>query len=132
MHITEEEYTRYPWLRPRLGWYGGTEIPQGWHDIIMIMCEEIKQFFELNNIDENIYHVDQGKEKWGYLEWYDSFDKQVPPMTSACIDIIVDRYKHILRWTCTNCGTPARMRRNNWIEPLCNKCQLNLDSKKLS
>lgn len=90
----------------------------GWRKAFGLqICEEIKQALlkkggrkMLNN-----YRIDQIKEKWGYLHWYDH--NSIPE-----VENIIHKYKYISEHTCINCGRPAKYMSKGWISPFCEYC----------
>ena len=125
MEITKEEISEYPWLQPRSGWYGPSEIPDGWKTLALELCADIKKYLTANEIPYSNYHLDQGKEKWGELHWYDDITgyegKEYVKIRTDLYNII-DPYIEKSKTTCVCCGEPAKMRMKSWIEPLCDKC----------
>ena len=63
----------------------------------------------------NRYNIDQIKEKWGVLHWYDSYST-----TEVCK--IIQKYEEISEHTCIICGKPATVRTTGWICPYCDDC----------
>lgn len=58
------------------------------------------------------YRITQIKEKWGQLEWYDSY-------TTDDIQNIINKYQDISYNTCIVCGKKAVYRTNGYILPYC-------------
>lgn len=75
--FNKELCKKYPWVKPQLDEYKYeyTELdgmPDGWRiGFGDTMCEEIQK--ELERLDQvDSYYIEDIKEKWGCLDWYDS------------------------------------------------------------
>lgn len=121
MTITLEEERLYPFILPTDGWYGASEIPPGWHDDIIRMCDQIRKFLLERRIPLDNYQCLQGKEKWGRLEWYDSF-KGSPEIHQEIHNRFINPCKLLVNGKCVVCGKPGTLRRKTWIEVLCDDC----------
>lgn len=104
------------------------DMPDGWRIAFgEQMCFEIKQAL-LDEGGEKLldeYRVDQIKEKYGYLRWYDNFSTE---RTRA----IVDKYEVISSRTCIKCGKPATKLSRGWIAPWCDECGNGKDEEYMS
>jgi len=90
------------------------EIPSGWRDLFMQMCEDIKPILEKNNMLDSFYFV-QVKEKYGSLRMY----------VSACpaeVYAILDKYEYVSQFVCECCGQPATKETRGWISHYCDNC----------
>lgn len=115
----------YPFLIPRNRFtdeilddydYTYTELddmPDGWRKAFgEQMCAEIKEALGPDIYD---YRIEQIKEKFGQLRWYDrNSDKN--------IDKIIDKYTKLSEHTCISCGAPATKVSLGWIDPWCDEC----------
>lgn len=91
------------------------DMPIGWRRAFGIqMCEEIRQALVKKN-RLYTYRIEQVKEKFGGLRWYD-YDG------TPEIDRIIDKYEDISYHTCVCCGRPATKMSCGWICPYCDKC----------
>lgn len=77
------------------------EVPDGWIDLFLLMCDDLKkQLIEDNFLDKfTIYQV---KEKFGTMRIY----------TSSCserINKIIRVYEYISQFVCYKCGKPAKL-----------------------
>lgn len=74
------------------------------------------------------YRVVQVKEKFGSLRWYDEYE----PINSKIFEII-QKYEHISRHTCVDCGNEAIWLTEGYILPYCNDCieKINHFDKKI-
>lgn len=88
-------------------------LPNGWSDIVIEMCGELKKVLIANNILDE-YEVIQAKEKFGALRWYDSH----PWLTYDVIDKYEDKSERI----CVGCGNKATHMTKGYILPMCDKC----------
>lgn len=108
--------------------YESTELddmPVGWRKAFgEQMCEEIRNALLECGGEEALdkYRVTQIKEKYGYLQWYDSNGFRE-------VDKIIRKYERISRFTCINCGEPATKISLGWISPYCDKCAKELSSE---
>lgn len=91
------------------------DMPDGWRKAFgEQMCQEIMDELVANNmVDE--YRVEQIKEKFGGLRWYDN------GFTQKGFDII-DKYENLSYKTCIACGKPATRMTKGWIMPFCDEC----------
>lgn len=93
-------------------------MPEGWRRAFgMDICKEIRaalyKEFGLKGVFN--YRIEQIKEKYGSLRWYDA-------RTTHKIQEIISKYEEISSRTCINCGAPATWISNGWISPYCDKC----------
>lgn len=96
-------------------WYYA--IPSGWRKAFGIqICKEIKESLLRNGGKEALhqYRIDDIKEKFGGLRWYDS-------RSSVEISKIINKYENISYHTCIVCGKPANVQTTGWICPYCNE-----------
>ena len=120
---------RYPFLKPHNYYCGYLEIdnykydytlldemPTGWRKRFgLVMCEMIREALIKDNL-LNEYRVDQIKEKYGSLRWYDSYGNEE-------VYQIISQFEYISEHTCIACGKlDAKMIDNGWMIPLCEKC----------
>lgn len=122
---TKKLLKKYPFLAP-INWFTLTQLsvkqhkykmgtvlddmPRGWRKAFGIqLAEDIKRELKQKNIKN--YIVQQVKEKYGGLRWYDNFRLD-------CIS----KYERLSERTCIICGKPATKISNGWICPYCDKC----------
>ena len=123
---------RYPWLRITSKYtYTGEltdpntceytwadDIPSGWRLAFGDqMIEELNRLIDKYDVKE--YSIEQIKEKFGELCWYDSgFPKEGRDEYLAW----EDKYTDLSYRTCICCGKPAKYRTKGWIVPVCKEC----------
>ena len=92
-------------------------MPHGWRKVFGIqMCKEIKKaLLEDGRKALYNYRIEQIKEKFGSLRWYDYGGNRET-------ENIIYKYEYISSFTCINCGRGAKYRTNGWIENYCDKC----------
>ncbi len=92
-------------------------MPSGWRKVFGIqMCKEIKRaLLEDGRKKLYKYRIQQIKEKFGGLRWYDSCGNEET-------DNIIHKYENISCFTCIECGRTAKYRTNGWIENYCERC----------
>ena len=118
---------RYPWLFINSGVYPWldnqyTEIwidcmPEGWRKRFgWKMVRDIDKYLRKHKIKD--YHIDQVKEKWGELCWYDNGD----------IDLsnVIDKYVELSTRTCVVCGKEATHMSLGYICPYCEDCMKDI------
>lgn len=91
---------------------------KGWKKAFGLqMCKEIKASLLKTGGKQALknYHVDQIKEKWGILHWYDIYG-------TLETHKIIHKYEEISMHTCVSCGKPATVRTTGWICPYCDNC----------
>jgi hypothetical protein len=117
----------YPYLQPRrmtdgtvspdydyqfiVGEY---DLPEGWLDLFLQMCEDIKAPLEKAGL-LNEFRFLQVKEKYGQLRAYNTGG------TEEVFDII-DKYEFLSEQVCSTCGKPAAAMTRGWICPFCKEC----------
>ena len=88
--------------------YSFLEIPKGWDNLLEQMCNELKEL----NEDFNFLQI---KEKFGELVCYhDSKSEKVRE--------IIQKYRYLSNFVCSECGKPATIQTTNYILPYCNEC----------
>ena len=92
-------------------------IPQGWRKAFGIqMCKELKESLLRSGGRKALkaYGIDDIKEKFGNLAWYDH---------GGTIETskIVSKYEFISMHTCIVCGIPATVQTMGWISPYCDE-----------
>lgn len=90
-------------------------MPCGWRKVFGIqMCKEIKRALLAEGGRKMLhnYRIDQIKEKFGQLRWYDSH---------GCEEVnrIIYKYSYISEFTCIVCGKSADYFTNGWLSPYC-------------
>lgn len=126
---------RYPFLRPSCGWsvsmdywpkgykyrYEETwldSIPEGWRNLALQLCEELKQIIKEDGLKN--YAVHQTKEKWGVLNWYDEGG-------NARTFALKEKYEELSREVCLHCGkTPTTYATTKWVTYICDDCAKQL------
>jgi len=118
---------RYPFLLPRNVWTyevptdydytyieGDYEFPQGWHNLFLQMCEDIRQpLIEANQLDK--FRFTELKEKYGQLRIYTG-------ETTDEILTIIEKYEYVSQFVCCHCGKPAKYMSRGYICPYCEGC----------
>lgn len=99
------------------------DMPSGWKKAFgEMLCEELTEELLRNdnygNKYLNEYKVQEVKEKFGQLRWYDNgypHGSQIPQ--------IIDKYSVLSENICAHCGKPdIPMTCNGWWLPLCKDC----------
>ena len=96
-------------------------MPQGWRKTFGLdICKEIKQSLLKTGGRKALkaYRIDQIKEKFGGLRWYDHNSTEE-------IWKIISKYEKLSYETCINCGKPATCISTGWISPYCDDCKDN-------
>lgn len=88
------------------------ETPTGWDKLLENMCEEVNDYLEKHDLID-AYRVDQIKEKFGSLRWYDN--GLIPAD-------LIDKYEILSEQTCAICGKPSDKFTKGWILPICDEC----------
>lgn len=129
-NLTENEVRnlieRYPFLMPRNVWTGkipdnydytyitGLEIPNGWNQLFLQMCEDIRQ--PLIDADYlNKFRFSQVKEKYNTLRCY-----HFGAPREVCD--IINKYEHMAYYICTKCGKPATYETQGYLASFCEDC----------
>lgn len=111
----------YPWVKG-YGTIWTDELPIGWQkSFVWDLCKEIREYNKKHNIKD--YHIDQVKEKFGGLCWYDN----------GCTDFhktIINKYESKSYKTCCQCGKEAEYYSTGWILPYCGECKKKFDNSK--
>ena len=102
-HKRSKDYTEYMCM------------PKGWRKAFGdLMLEDIDKALIKAGI-KDVYCVEQIKEKYGELRWY---DYPYPPE----LDKIISKYAYLSGYTCILCGKPGKMLKHGWISPYCKSC----------
>lgn len=114
----------YPYLLPRPAMSGEMppnydyefivgeyDLPDGWLDLFLQMCEDIKAPLEKAGL-LNDFRFLQVKEKFGQLRAYN---------TGATEEVhdIISKYEFLSEQVCCTCGKPAATMTRGWICPFC-------------
>lgn len=99
------------------------DMPQGWWNAFgEMMCDEIKsELIRCNYLAE--YRVEQVKEKFGALRWYDD------GIPEGCkVWDIISKYSVLSENICVVCSKPdVPMMSWGWCMPMCYNCATNKD-----
>ena len=93
-------------------------IPYGWRKAFGLqMIKEINDALLRHGGKKAVknYSIDQIKEKFGSLQWYDS-------NSNTEVWKICEKYESISSYTCIECGKLATVRTTGWICPYCDDC----------
>ena len=92
-------------------------MPKGWRRAFgEEMCEELNnEIITWPPTAQKNFRITQIKEKWGHLCFYTNGE-------SAQFREIIGKYTLRSKYTCINCGEPARWISRGWISPWCNTC----------
>ena len=121
---------RYPFLLPRnvftdeleedydYSYIFPLEIPQGWFELFLQLCEDIRQpLIDANYLDK--FRLNQVKEKYNRLDVY----HQGVPETASIVDDIISKYSMMASFVCSVCGKPATFETSaGWIVSYCDDC----------
>lgn len=101
------------------------DLEDGWYTAFGIqLCTELAAALEKEGKLES-YRIDQIKEKFGELRWYDH--------GGTCeTDEIIQKYRELSKRTCKNCGAPATKISTGWISPWCDKCAKRVNDRLVS
>ena len=129
-NLTEKEVRalveRYPFLLPRNVFTGevcddydytyitGLEIPSGWNQVFLQMCEDIRQpLIDADYLNE--FRFCQVKEKYNTLRCYHFGAPDV-------VCDIINKYEMMAYYICTKCGKPATYETQGYYESFCTDC----------
>ena len=93
-------------------------LDSGWRKAFGIyICKDLKKALLADGGRKRLrqYRIDQIKEKYGRLCWYDHGGNEE-------VDKIITKYEYISWHTCIECGKPADYITKGWIEPYCKDC----------
>lgn len=117
--LEQKFYDRWPeWFRGRHEGMRtnlmcfGFDHADGWFDLEWRLCEDLEK---LVNKD---YKLEQVKEKFGTLRWYDNF-------SSVETNERIGRAEEESARTCELCGQSGTLRGRNWVRTLCERCNEN-------
>lgn len=96
--------------------YLGFDIPVGWYRLFLQMCSDIKQVLEKEGLMDDFYFL-QVKEKYNELRCYSN------GAASLEVEQILQKYKYLSRYVCTECGRPAEYETRGYIASYCNDCR---------
>ena len=93
-------------------------MPEGWRKAFgMQMVEELNEILVKANCVKS-YRINQIKEKWGGLRWYDNF---AVPVFNDEYYRWQRKYTDLAEKTCFICGNPATFK-GDWNVPYCDDC----------
>lgn len=102
------------------------EIPAGWYNLFLQMCEDIKPVLEKHGLID-VFEFEQVKEKWGGLRCYYSLGFNYDNYSEEIQDILY-KYEYMAKLVCTRCGDIATYTAySGWISPYCDKCINSLE-----
>lgn len=118
---------KYPFLQPRNVWtdtipddydysyiLGVDELPIGWQNIFLQMCEDLKkQLIKDNQL--HTFRFSQIKEKYNRMECYNNG-------CSAAAQRIIDKYSHLASNVCIVCGKVACWETKGYYASFCDDC----------
>lgn len=96
---------------------GEYELPDGWFDLFLQMCEDIKQpLVDANYLEK--FRFSQIKEKYGTMRCY---------VFGAPEEVhnILHKYEYLSQFVCEICGKPAKYVTSGWIGSYCEDCIKN-------
>ena len=93
----------------------GLEIPNGWYQLFFQMCDDIKPLLEKEGVLDDFYFI-QCKEKYNELTCYSN------GAASLEVEQVLQKYRYISRYVCTECGKPAVYETRDYIASLCEYC----------
>lgn len=92
------------------------DMPNGWNYTFGIqMCDEIIEALKLDGVPLKDYKVQQVKEKFGGLRWYDIGGKNH-------VRDVVRKYEELSEEICCCCGKPATYYSVGWVLYWCDNC----------
>ena len=91
------------------------EIPNGWSRLFAQMCDDIKTLLEKEGIIDKFYFI-QCKEKYNELVCFSN------GAASQEVEQILQKYRYLSRYVCTECGKPAVQETRGYIASLCEDC----------
>lgn len=114
--IPEDYDYTYTWL---------DDLEDGWRIAFGTeLCTELAAALEKEGKLET-YRIDQIKEKYGELCWYDH--------GGTCeTDEIIEKYTELSKITCKKCGVPATKMSTGWVSYWCDECAKMVNDKMIS
>ena len=110
---------RFPFLYAgTLRWTKLDWMPEGWREKFGIyMCIDMRKALLKDGGLKALfsYRVDDIKEKYGRLRWYDNWN-------SDRTEAVVDYYEDLSMCYCISCGKPVRYATRGWVSYLCADC----------
>ena len=95
--------------------YLGLEIPDGWFNVFLQLCSDIKPVLEKEGLLDDFYFL-QVKEKYNNLRCYTcNSNKEV--------DDIIYKYESMSEYICTKCGAPATCFTDGYWASYCDECK---------
>lgn len=99
------------------------EIPKGWNNLFLQMCEDIRQPLIDSNYLED-FRFSQIKEKYNTLRCY-----HFGAPAEVCN--IIRKYELMSRFVCVRCGNPATREVTGYLESYCDNCWNDIKIKSL-
>jgi hypothetical protein len=95
------------------------EIPVGWDKLFFQMCDDIKPLLEKEGVMDDFYFI-QVKEKYNELVCYSN------GIASSEVEQILQKYRYLARFICTECGKPAMCETTGYLASYCEGCWKDL------
>lgn len=92
------------------------EIPAGWHELFLCMCQELLAYTKSNKFPE--VKIFSAKEKYGELR----VDVDIEGYSDETTNAIIDKWCKISRNICSCCGEPDARRSKGYVIPVCKNC----------
>lgn len=127
---------KYSWLKQSNEWNPQADastynwlddIPDGWVESFgEAMVDELNDILVKYNLLDS-YRVEQTKEKYGGLRWYDS---GVSKEASEEYYTWLKKYEDLSEITCVYCGASAKIRTDiGWILPICDEHYIRVKNR---
>ena len=118
-----------PWRKIGSGWFHG--IPKGWGDVIYEYLVKLDKILKQYNLMEYLY-IEQVKEKYGSLRWYNSFCSFDMDMEFTKKQEVGIKLFNTMVWelegetekVCCDCGTTENVEcYGGWVHFACPECE---------
>lgn len=100
-------------------------MPVGWYKCFgEALVRDVDNALKRDHIAPSDYHIDDVKEKFGSLRWYDNGGEHV--------DEVIRYYEELSEVVCVECGKPAEWISSGWIRPYCTECMGEMKGRPLA
>lgn len=92
-----------------------SRLREGWYPLADALCTELESTMSLDELDA--FHIRQITEEIGMLRIHRAGIRQIR------VEQLIDTVEEISALTCSDCGSPGRLRKGNQFVTLCDFCE---------
>lgn len=110
-------------------------VNKGWQEYFKKICDCINEILQEDGLHPGVFHIDQLKEKFGFLRCYwhiddDCANEVVRARVESNLASLIDEMESTTAKMCSECGAPAEYHSTGWVLPYCSKCAHEIHDRK--